>query len=239
MEAETADYQLPASRPNNTPKHVVMSERERAVLREHRRELEAQEAAEREAREAPIRAATEELNEIHNKLIALQRERLLSNIKDVDAFADPDLATVRMTEEQASNYNREQFNLYRAQHPDVYFDEILLGRMGSYFERNSLRIISAAMIANVIERFKEAALLPERPTPTPSQPYEPKPTVNLTIAAPKTELVDGWDLLSGEPRKWTPRELDRLSSDDYRRALRLYRADLELPNVGPSAGVRP
>ena len=73
-----------------------------------------------------------------------------------------------MTEEQASNYNREQFNLYRAQHPDVYFDEILLGQMGSYFERNSLRIISAAMIANVIERFKEAALLPERPTPTAS-----------------------------------------------------------------------
>jgi hypothetical protein len=237
MESETADYTLPASRPNNAPKHVVMSQRELTVLREHRLELEAQEASEREAREAPVRAATEQLNEIHNKLVALQRERLLSNIKDVDAFADPDLATVRMTEEQASGYNREQFNLYRSTHPNVFWNETLLEQVGAYFERNGLRIISAAMIANVIERFKEAALLPDRPTPAPSQPYMPKPSVNLTIAAPKTELIDGWDLVSGEPRKWTPRELDRLSADEYRRALRLYRADLELPNVGPNSGV--
>jgi hypothetical protein len=237
MESETSDYTLPASRPNNTPKHVVMSERERTVLREHRRELEEQEASERDAREAPVRAATEQLNENHAKLIALQRERLLSEIKDVDVYVDPAVATVRMTEKQASDYNREQFGLYRQAHPDVYINEALLERMSAYYGRNGLRIISSAMIDKAIERFREAALLPERPTPAPSQPYEPKPSVNLTIAAPTTKLVDGWDLVSGEPRKWTPRELDRLSSEDYRRALRLYRADLELPNVGPGSGV--
>jgi hypothetical protein len=199
MEAETAGYTLPASRPKNLVNDSPMTQRERISLREHRLELESQEAAEREAREAHIRIATEQLNEIHNELIALQRERLLSNIKDVDAYVDPAVATVHLSEEEASDYNREQFNLYRSTHPNVFWNEMLLEQVGAYFERNGLRIISAAMIDNVLERFKEAALLPERPTPEPTQPYKPKPTVNLTIAAPKTELVPTAFLLTLAP----------------------------------------
>ena len=233
MNAEVDGYEVPSSRPNKLSNDVVMSERERSILRAHKAEVAAQEAAAREAAEAPIREATERLKDTHRKLAGVMRSRLQAELKDPDVFVDPAVATVRMSEQQAADYNRQQFREYRSAHSEVYWTSELIERLGAYFDKNGLQIVSALMIDSVVQRFKEYGLLPERPAPEPSRPYMPKPTVNLNVSPARAALVDGWDLESGEPRKWTPRELDRLSSTDYRKALRLYKSDLGLPNVGP------
>ena len=210
-----------------------MTERDRLSLRAERERLAAEERAERERIEAPIRVAEQKLKATHLELIKVYRSRLLGEVCDSDAFCDPAVADVRMTAKQADEFNRDEFRRYLNTHPDTFVNDELLERLGAYFDVNGLRIVSAQMIENLIERYREAGLLPERPAPESelepvAEPESPE--------SPKPGLIDGWDLESGEPRKWTPRELDRLSSTDYRRALRLYKSDLALPNAGPGPG---
>lgn len=231
LAAETDGYTLPVSRPSHPVTDGPMLERDRILLCAHREEVEA---AEREASEAPIRDAEVALKETHRKLAMVMRERLLAEVRDPDVFLDQQVATIRMTEQQAEEYNLQQFRTYREQYPDIYWTEQLVDQVGRYFDKNELKIVSTAMIKNVIERFEEAGLLPERPEDdTPGTVDESEPQ---QVEPPQPELIDGWDIESGEPKKWTPRALDRLSSTEYRRALHLDKAALSLPNIGPGFG---
>jgi hypothetical protein len=208
-----------------------MKERDRLSLKAYREEIEAKDRAERDEQERPIREAANTLKETSRKLAAVYRERLLGRVPDPDRIpVDRELSGISMSFADADKFNRAEFVKFRQAHSDVHWNDELIKNIGQYFEQNGLQIVTSSMIARVIERYGEAGLLPDPPQPEPDPAPVPEP---VPVIASEPELIDGYDLESGEPRKWKPRELDRLSADQYRRALRLYKQNLALPNVGP------
>jgi len=193
-----------------------MRHRDLLAIREHREEVEAQERAEKERREAPIRAAQEQFNASYRKLGEVYRERLRGEIPDPEPITiDPVTVGVRMTPEQAQQFNREEFAKYRAAFPAVYFTDELLENMGAYFAANSLRIVTASMIGELVERYRTAGMLPDPPQaePEPEQTTEPELT-----RVPEPEVYIGRDWQSGKEREFTRLEIDRMSSEEYRKA---------------------
>jgi hypothetical protein len=194
-----------------------MRERDRIEWRRHRDEVEALERAEQERKEAPIRAAEAMLNETSRKLAEVMRERLLAKVQDPDRIPiDPSVATVRMTQQQADEFNRAEFRKFRESHPEVYWDHELIANVGRYLEKNALKIITASMIASIIDRFREAGLLPDPPAPEPEPVLEPEPE---QPSAPKTYIGRDWE--TGGEKTFSEREINRMSSQEYKRAFQI------------------
>ena len=201
-----------------------MRHRDMLSLRQFREEREAIERADREERERPVREAVATAQSLHQQIAAVRRERL-STIPDPERWLDPAVGpNVRFTQADARKFTAEQSNLYRQSHPETYWCPELVDLLGAYFDKEKIQIVTATMLEKLIARFDEVGLLPQRPIEPEPEPEEEQP-----VAVTEPEFVDGWDIDSGEPKKWTRRALDRLSSTDYRRALRLYKADLMLP----------
>lgn len=192
-----------------------MLERERLSLREYREQIEAEERAERERREAPIRAAENKFRETSRKLAAVMHERLLGTVRDVDRIpVDPSVTGIRMSLERAKQFNRAEFRRYRDENPEVYWTPELVDNIGQYFAVNGLQIVTAKMIASIVERYREYGLLPDPPQEVePEQAPEPEPE---QPSGPITCIGVDWQ--TGTEREFTQREIDRMSADEYRRA---------------------
>lgn len=206
-----------------------MRERDRLEARQHREQIEARERAEREAQERPIREAEAKLKETATELAKVYRARLLGEVRDPDRFIDPATQGIRLTEAAADEYNIAEARKYRAQNPDFYLTDELFSSIKAYFGRNEIRLVSAPMLTALIQRYAEAGLLPERPAPEPEPEPLPEPTPEPS--APQT--FKGIDPETGLERDYTAREVDRMSSDEYRRVFRIYAEHLALPNIGP------
>lgn len=191
-------------------------------------------AAEREAQRMRdvVSTAGAQLKQTYLQLNAVVRERLLGKVRDSDRVpVDPSVAGVKMTLEEASRFNRAEFAKYRQGHPDLYWNDELLENLGHYFDANGLKIVTVNMLAALMDRYRDAGLLPDPPQPEPElQPIpEPEPTVTF-----EPELENGWDG-DGNPIMLTKRKVDKLSSLEYRRFKHLDRAALEgtIPRFGP------
>ena len=243
MEAETEGYTRPVKYAP-TPAPPVMRERDRLEIRA----FNEQEAAEQRAADAPrleaerrnaerVAVLQSEHQNTLRQLRSLERERVSTG--EDDAFqVDPDTVGPNngIKPDQVASWQAAQFTTFISNNPGYYRCDENGAAISDYLERNcpGLKLISAKQLEAAYKRLSEFGLLKERPAPTPKPaPVQSKPAP-AEPKKPKAELIDGWDITSGEPRKWTPRELDRLSSTDYRRALRLYKEDLALPSVGPS-----
>jgi len=201
-------------------------ERDRLSIKAHREEIAEQERAEREMRERPVREAEEQLKKTTAALAKEYRMRLRGEVRDPDLFIDPAVSGIGMSRAQADKFNSDEFKKFLVSRPDTYLgsnDEVVQ-LIARYFTKNKIEI------AKLIDRMSEYGLLPAR------LQAEPEPVPELTpepIEQTKPEAFEGWDLESGEPRIYTRREVDRMSGDEYRRAFRIYKAALELPNSGP------
>jgi hypothetical protein len=251
MEVETQGYERP-ERYAPTPGPAEMSNRERRSLAAWREEQEAEQRALDAPRLEAERKNAERVEQLHTEqestlrqLHSVARENVL-NLPDEAFQIDPatigESATVPVAELDAWHAAQStQFLADNSQYLRCPENEAaILG----YIERNApgLKLLSAKQLTDAYRRLRDLGLLKERPAPVikpAPQPAEhrterkpaPKPT------NPLDEVVEGWQVDGSAPRLWTGRELERLSGDDYRKALRLYKADLELPNTGPS--VRP
>lgn len=209
-----------------------MLERTRQQIKRFRDEFDEHQRKERERTNAPIRAAENALIETHRKLAAVMKDRLLGTVRDPDPIAiDPAVATVRMTQQQANEFNRAEFRKYKEQHPELYWDETLVDSIGSYLDANGLKIITVSMIDAIVSRYREANLLPDAP-PAPEL-IEPEPEPAPIEAKPEAIGYAGWSLESGEPCTFSKRQVANMSADEFRRCFHLDRESLALPNVGP------
>lgn len=206
-----------------------MRERDRLEARQHREQIEARERAEREAQERPIREAEAKLKETATELAKVYRARLLGEVRDPDRFIDPATQGIRLTEAAADEYNIAEARKYRAQNPDFYLTDELFSSIKAYFGINEIRLVSAPMLNALLQRYAEAGLLPERPAPEP----EPEPTPEAIPEPTTPQTFAGIDPETGLEREYTAREVDRMSSEQYRRVFRIYAEHLVLPNVGP------
>lgn len=242
MQRETAEYQMPTKRPPVLGNDGPMTERQRLERRAWAEELEAEERE----RMRPIREAETQLQETHRQIRAEQRKRLTDPaIEDVDVYIAPEVAGASMPKSHADEHNIIEFQKFHKQHPDFYPTTRNVGLLHDYHVRNHAEIYTADMLGSVFQRMKEAGIdFDEPPAPEPKpMDYASRKPVELRIAPPAKPqpiVYEGFDLETGEPRTYTEREINRMSSDQMKRALRLTAASgaLDLPNVGPGPRTR-
>jgi hypothetical protein len=237
MAQETSDYAMPAKRPPVPGNDGPMTERQRLERRAWAEEMEREE----QERQRPIREATEQLNATYQQIREAQRERLTNpDIQDWDVYIDPQVAGASMPQAHANEHNILEFQKFHKQHPDFYPTTRNIDLLHSYHVRNRAEIYTAAMLGAVFQRMKDAGVdFDEAPVPAPEPDvmrYDRREPVELRIAAPKgSPTYEGFDLETGEPRTYSEREINRMSADQMKRALRLTAASgaLDLPRVGP------
>lgn len=175
-------------------------------------------AAERDAqrKRAVLSAAEEHLKQTYRQLNAVVRERLTGRVRDSDRIPiDPAVAGITMTLEEAAQFNRGEFRKYRDTHPEIYWTPELVEQLGRYFDANGLQIVTAAMLGRLIERFREAGLLPDAPELQNARVPEP---VEESEQPSGPEVHIGRDWQTGEKREYTEREVNRMSSEEFKRA---------------------
>jgi hypothetical protein len=251
MEEDTRDHRLP-SRTRPQIEYVPRSAREQADIRRRREELAAEEAAEREARERPIREAEAQLQETHRRIAEVERQRLTDpEIIDVDFPHDPSLAGMDfLTPEGVSEWNSAAFKNFTSNHPEFAITSFNTRLLNTYFAKHAvpgkLLMLSTRQLEAVYSRMIACGIQFDGPEPEPdvlangTPNYSKRPNANLNIEPanepekPKPVLFEGFDLLTGERRTYSEREIDRMTSEEMKRALQMTTAGtLQLPAIGP------
>jgi len=186
--------------------------------------VEANERQSAEDRAEAERAAIEaQWQDSHRQLALLVRDRI-TTMRDDEVFIDPTTIGTKLTQAQADAYNAAEAAAYAASSPSFYPSRANREVLGGYFDRNGISIVSSATLAAAVRRLSEYGLLESRPAPAP-EALPQQPYINLSIEPePDAESEGmGWDIETGEPRFYTPLQIERMSSEAYRRAFRLTR----------------
>ena len=195
----------------------------------HRRQLaEAEEAARRKA--LAIEAAKlAELEATYKKsadsVAHAVRDGILRG-QDAECHEDPATQGKTMTQTDARAFNIEQCAIYCWRHPKFPATSSNLRIVGDYLERNGVSaIVSATTIERAVQRLTEFGLLeyPPPPTPQPTADYaapviEPEPKLGPVIHV-------GVDPRTGRDMELTDREVERLTSDQFRQVFQLSKPD--------------
>lgn len=244
MSAETADWERPERYAPAPSKYQVMTERERLALREFR---EAEEQAEAERlrpiREAEERAAAEQAHREQDeadrkgKQTAYWREWILTD-RDPQVFVSTEMRTASLPSAKVEAHNLEAVNKFVAETPEFseYRTPENAGTITDYLERNGIHVYDAPTLKGAFVRLRDLGIL--------AKPVAPKPTptlsrVNLRISdEPKpTPQADGSetgiDWTTGLPLTLTKRQIQQLSSTEYRRFKKLDGAALSLRPLSP------
>jgi hypothetical protein len=247
MSAEADGWERPLS----------LAEQQAKIFRERRdqEERERIEAAQRAA-EAPRLEAEREAAEEREKQEAAQRERdekqrrywaeWVQSDNDTKLFVTDAMRTAKMTKAEAEQFTAKAAEQFAASPEYAPFRtpenaDAILG----YLQRNGIRIADVETIRGAFVRLRDLGLLKAKPAPAP-QPVQQPQRVNLSVAPeskappqPQPIVYHGWDLATGEPRVYSEREIERMSSEQMARALQMrVRGELELPRIGPGPVTR-
>lgn len=207
--------------------YVPMTERDRQALRIAQAEIAAEEARAEEERLRPIKEAEQQLNQTFRELRKLELESVTSG-KD-SAFVK-DEETKRRTVpnlEAAKAFNVAQYKMFADRNPDYWPTPENFKVIGEYLDRQGINLASAANFEAAYRRCAEFELLQERPAPEP-EPV-PEPVIVAPIEEkPTEETYQGFDLETGEPRAYSRWEVEHLTADQFKRAMRITKADQTL-----------
>jgi hypothetical protein len=186
-----------------------------------RRELAEQERREQEERERPIREAEQQLTTTHRKLFELEKAEVLAHRPD-PGFVMPDFENRIMTVAKALKFVDAESARFVEDCPEYFASKRNKTTLLDYLWDQKIRIPDYDAFKLAFKRCQYFGLLEERPAPEPaSEPIpveEPEP-VDTTQTE---ELVDGWDLVTGEPTKYDSAAIWRMSSLEYKRAFKLW-----------------
>jgi hypothetical protein len=183
------------------------------------RQYAAEEKAKEDARLAPIREAETALTRTAGKLLEAERETVLNGKDDqaLSLLSEP-MRTIKLGSlEEVSEHNTRAANEFMRQHPDYYQSPTNAETITEYATRNGIVIFDAFTLAGIARRLQDLGLLEEPPAVQPEPVIEQEP--KRTPIQP--QMIVGRDIVTGAPKEWHPSELDRLSADDYRKALDL------------------
>jgi hypothetical protein len=204
----------------------MASERDRLAHRARMAEEAAEQAAERERIEAPIRAATEQAQELHRKIYQITRDRIASGLDEDEfgrslVYCTPGLEGLEVPQDYAVRYVVAEYRDFVKSAAWYYDAPANRTAVFSYLQRNGFPICDQTMLERAARRLSEFDLLEARPAP---EPEPERPFVNLRIEQPPApQTFEGWDDETGEPRVFTKRQVDHMSSEEYLRAFRLGR----------------
>lgn len=209
-------------------KDAIRETSEDSLAKFHRRR-EAVESSKAFAESERTRKLERDVAQVHGKVRAAIRERILSG-KDDEVYITPELRTKVMTQAQADAYNKQQADGFVRSTPEWnerFANRENLNILGDYFNRNSLAIIDSSMIRAAFERLRDCGALREIEPVSPAQEPE-SPTAEPESETPqeRTDGTEGWDPATGESRFYTWREVDQMSAEAYRKAFKLTREKL-------------
>jgi len=170
------------------------------------------------------------------RVAEVERDTVL-NHWDADAYIDPATAYERMTEFEAFAFNEAEAQRFVQAHPAYYPCPENMNTILGYLQRNGIdQIVSAETLAGAYRRLSSVGGLVERPVLQPVHAAVLPEVIPARVESPaQPERMIGYDLRTGQQREFTPYEVDRMGSDEYRRTFRIYKSALAVPNVGPGA----
>lgn len=236
MADETRDHHMPASNPQTFGNSAPTTERARAEARARREEQEAEERAAREERERPVRELTDKLNETHRKIAAMERDVLTNPaVRDPNFYHDKVCDDMGfLTAEGIAEWNAAEFRNFAQNHKEFGITDRNLEMLNGYFAKHSVLLFTHEMLERFYRRAIACGVEFDKPEPEREETVPVLQSLAKKPEKPKPETYQGFDLITGEPRTYTAKEIDRMTSEQMRRALQLKsRGFLELPNIGP------
>ena len=165
-----------------------------------------------------FRAAQAVARSLWTEAATIEREHVL-NGRDPQLFIALELNGVRMNRDKAQAFNKEQARRFRENTPDYFPNDANLEALVDYFERNEVQIINESMFRAAWERLRSFGAMKERP---PAQPQ------SQSEIQPEEEPVDdgsmvGIDPETGEPKRYSRLQIDRMDSEKFKRCFNLNR----------------
>ncbi len=147
------------------------------------------------------------------------KNAVLAGKPDPDWKIPSSAAGLSMSVEQARKYATEQGRLFVEHNPEFYPCPSNVAAITEYLTTNSVVIPNEECCRLAWVRLRELGMIEERPAPA----KEPEPVTQPSEPIPaETELLDGFDVVTGEPRKYTQREIWNMDSSTYRKAFRAW-----------------
>jgi hypothetical protein len=147
------------------------------------------------------------------------REDVLAGKPDPAWEIPASAAGLKMPIEQARDFAKTAATQFVKENPEYHATMNNFETIVSYLTTNSVVIPTEDCFRLAWLRLRELGMIEERPAPakepeTVTQPSEPIPA--------ETELVDGFDLETGEPRRYSQAEIWKMSSGDLKKAFRMW-----------------
>lgn len=147
------------------------------------------------------------------------REDVLAGKPDKEFVLPDEIKGLRMSLAEAKAYASEQSKLFVEHNPEYYPCPANVAAITKYLtEQTDVVIPNEECFRLAWVRLRELGLIEQRPVPAP----EPVQDQSSKAVPGETELVDGWDLQTGEPRKYSQAEIWKMSSRDVKKAFRMW-----------------
>jgi hypothetical protein len=184
----------------------------------------AEEAEERRKKEEeaarPLREAEAQLTGNHRKLFDLEKAEVIAGRPDLGWEIPPSVAGKSMTLDEAREFSSREAEAFVAEHPEFYKSKRNRDTVLDYLLTQGVMIHDRHCYAQAAERLRHFGLLEEQPVlePQPApiieQPSETEPQAS-------SEDLIGWEESTGQQRVFTKREIDLMSSEQFRRIFKL------------------
>jgi len=115
---------------------------------------------------------------------------------------------------------REQGELFVEHNPDYYPCSSNVNNIREYLIAQNISIPNEEVLKAAWLRLRELGLIEERPAPEPEP--ELTPLEEPPSETPGDYEISGFDPETGEPRKFTQREIWRMDSATYRKAFKAW-----------------
>jgi hypothetical protein len=190
-----------------------------------REELAEKQRREEEERQRPVKEAEAQLTATHRQLVEMGREAFRKQQPDPEWVTPASAFGLSMSLEKAKAFVASESQRFVNESPsffrcdenkDMIFDYI-------FYQRPEIKIPNADCFKAAWLRLRELGLIKEKPEEvSPTVEAEPQVEPEPVHFQPDEELTQGWDVKTGEPRNYTPREIHHMSAEQFRHAFKLY-----------------
>lgn len=185
-------------------------------------------AREQERKLKPLREAEAAYKSNLTALAALERDHVAKG-RDDSFQVDEAVRSASMSMEAAQDFNSVEFSRFADSAKDAYLSEQNIEAITDYLDRNGVMISNAATYRLAYDRLLSYGLLESAPAPAPQQTSRQWSSQNETEfyepeSQPIVERPDpnvGIDVQTGEPRRYSDRELSGMSATAYRIAFQI------------------
>jgi hypothetical protein len=191
------------------------------TLREIRDEEAAEQRRRQEGEEKKVRDAENALTANHRRLLDLSKKEVLDGRPDPEFQIPESVKARRMTVKQALKFAEAESARFVAETSEYFRSDKNSTTITNYLFDQGVQIPDAQAYKLAFERCRYLGLLEEKLEVEPQTGPVEQPEV---IAAQPQDagLTAGWDIETGEPRRYSQKEIWKMSSLDMKKAFRMW-----------------